>query len=195
MTKKLTRDDLFSLEKYSEIRNEFRNKVMAHKKNRLLAVGPHVTLHFEDRLIMHYQVQEMLRAEKIFDAAGIEEELNAYNPLIPDGTNFKATMMIEYDDPAERQQALKKLVGIDAKTYVQIGKRSKVYAIADEDLERETEEKTSSVHFLRFELTSKMIADAKAGAVIIAGIDHKSYCYEVNPVPQAIMQSLIMDLI
>lgn len=192
--KKLTREDLYSLEKYSEIRNEFRAKVMAHKKNRIVQIGPNVTLHFEDSLIMQYQIQEMLRAEKIFDAAGIQEELDAYNPLIPDGTNFKATMMIEYDDPVERKQALTQLLGIEDKTYVQIAGHDKVYAIADEDLERETEEKTSSVHFLRFELSSAMIADAKAGGQISIGIDHDNYGYQITDLPASVTEALKLDL-
>jgi len=192
---KLTRDDLFSLEKYAEIRTEFRVKVMAHKKNRLLPVGPAVMLHFEDKLIMHYQVQEMLRAEKIFEAEGIEQELEVYNPLIPDGSNFKATMMIEYDDPAERQVALKKLIGIELKTYVQIGDQAKVFAIANEDLERENEEKTSSVHFLRFELDAEMVAMAKSGTDISVGIEHDQYAYQAKPVPANFAAALRQDLV
>ena len=194
MAKKLTRDDLYSLEKYAEIRPEMRTKVMAHKKNRNLAVGPHVTLYFEDPLTVQYQIQEMLRAEKIFDAEGIQEELDAYNPLIPDGSNWKATMMIEYVDPEERIEALKKLIGIDRKTWVQVEGFDKVYAISNEDLERETEDKTSAVHFLRFELTPEMVEAVKNGAAISVGIDHENYHYAVSPIPENYRQSLANDL-
>lgn len=194
MAKKLTRDDLYSLEKYEEIRPEMRAKVMAHKKNRNLAVGPHVTLYFEDPLTIQYQIQEMLRAEKIFDAEGIQEELDAYNPLIPDGSNWKATMMIEYVDPEERIEALKQLIGIDRKTWVQVEGFDKVYAISNEDLERETEDKTSAVHFLRFELTPEMVEAVKNGAAISVGIDHENYHYAVSPIPENYRQSLANDL-
>lgn len=193
-TAKLKRDDLYSLEKYAEIRPEFRAQVMAHKRDRRLPIGPHVTLHFEDRMIMQYQIQEMLRAERIYEAEGIQEELDAYNPLIPDGRNWKATMMIEFDDPAERKVQLSKLIGIERKTYVRIGDHERVYPIANEDLERETEEKTSSVHFLRFELSDAMVADLKNGARLVAGIDHDNYRHEVDPVPDNVRQSLIGDL-
>lgn len=191
---KLTREDLYSLEKYAEVRPEFRAKVMAHKRDRQLAVGPHVTLHFEDRMIMQYQIQEMLRAERIFEAAGIQEELDTYNPLIPDGRNWKATMMVEFDDPDERKAQLAKLIGIERKTYVKIGDHERVYPIANEDLERETAEKTSSVHFLRFELTNEMAADLKGGANLVVGIDHEHYRHEVDPVPHNVRTSLIDDL-
>lgn len=191
---KLIRDDLYTLEDYAEMRDEFRAKVMAHKKNRRLELGENVILIFEDQLIMHYQVQEMLRAEKIFEARGIEEELNAYNPLIPDGTNFKATMMIQYSDIDERKTMLAKLIGIENLTWVQIDKHDKVFAIADEDMERTTEEKTSAVHFLRFELTPNMIDSLKDGATLDAGIDHDSYTCSIHPVAKNITASLIEDL-
>lgn len=191
---KLKRDDLYSLEKYAEIRPEFRAQVMAHKRDRRLPIGPHVTLHFEDRMIMQYQIQEMLRAERIYEAEGIQEELDTYNPLIPDGRNWKATMMVEFDDPAERKVQLSKLIGIERKTYVRIGDHERVYPIANEDLERETEEKTSSVHFLRFELSDAMAADLKNGAKLVAGVDHDNYRHEVDPVPDNVRQSLIGDL-
>jgi hypothetical protein len=190
----LSRDDLFSLEKYSEMRPGFRAEIMRHKKNRVLQVGPNVTLHFEDRKTMHYQIQEMLRAEKIFDSAGIQEELDAYNPLIPDGSNWKATMMVEFPDIDERKVALSRLIGIEARTYVQVDGCDRVYPIADEDLERETEEKTSSVHFLRFELTADMIAAVKAGAVIAVGVDHENYDHRVEAVSPAMRDSLADDL-
>jgi len=194
MPNKLTRDDLYSLEKYAEIRPEMRAKVMEHKKNRNLAIGPNVTMYFEDPLTIQYQIQEMLRAEKIFDAEGINEELAAYNPLIPDGSNWKATMMIEYVDVDERKKALENLIGIDRKTWVQVDGFDKVYAISNEDLERETEEKTSAVHFMRFELTPDMIEAVKKGANISVGIDHENYTHAVSPVPQNYRQALANDL-
>ena len=191
---KLTRDDLFSLEKYAELRPEFRARVMAHKKNRRLPVGPNATLYFEDALTMHYQIQEMLRAERIFEAEGIKEELDAYNPLIPDGSNWKATFMIEFEDAGERQAALGKLVNIEDRVWMQVNGYDKVWAIADEDLERETEDKTSAVHFLRFELTSPMVSAVKNGGSISAGIEHENYCHQVIPVADNIRASLAQDL-
>lgn len=191
---KLTRDDLYSLEKYAEVRNQFRAEVMEHKKNRQLAIGPNATLYFEDRLIMQYQVQEMLRAERIFEASGIQEELDAYNPLIPDGNNWKATFMIEFPDAEERKHALAKLIGIEDRVWMKVEGFDPVYAIADEDLERETADKTSSVHFLRFDLISDMIAAAKDGAAISAGIDHEQYTHAVDPLPANIRDALTADL-
>jgi hypothetical protein len=191
---KLTRNDLYSLETYAEMRNDFRNKVMAHKKNRRLELGDHVVLHFEDQLIMHYQVQEMLRAEKIFESSDIEEELNTYNPLIPDGSNWKATMMIQYSDVDERKKMLARLKGIDNRTWVRVKGHDKVFAISDEDMERESEEKTSAVHFMRFELSPEMITDLKNGTGVAAGIDHETYRYELDPIPENISASLIADL-
>lgn len=191
---KLTRDDLYSLEKYAEIRDEFRTRIMAHKKNRRLELGNNIVLLFEDRLIMHYQVQEMLKAEKIFEADGIQEELDAYNPLIPDGTNWKATMMIQYPDVAERQHMLSRLVGIEDRVWIQVEGHTKVYPIADEDLDRTTEDKTSSVHFLRFELDPLMIGALQKGAGLAAGVDHAHYAATVDPVPENIRLSLVQDL-
>ncbi|MEY6434076.1 DUF3501 family protein [Thioalkalicoccus limnaeus] len=191
---KLTRDDLFSLEKYAEVRPEFRARVMAHKKNRQLPVGPNATLYFEDFLTMRYQIQEMLRAERIFESEGIQEELDAYNPLIPDGSNWKATFMLEYPDEADRKEQLKKLIGVERHIWVQIADFARISPIADEDLERETEEKTSSVHFLRFELTPEMAEATKNGAAISIGIDHPAYTYAVEPVPQNVRDSLAADL-
>lgn len=191
---KLTRDSLYGLEKYAAIRTQFRQEVMAHKKDRQLSVGPNATLYFEDRLTMQYQVQEMLRAERIFEAEGIEDELNAYNPLIPDGSNWKATFMVEVPDEEERRQLLAKLVGVEDRVWVQVAGQDRVYAIADEDMERETSEKTSSVHFLRFELTPPMVAAAKEGAAITAGIDYEGYQHTVDPVPANIRKSLVADL-
>ena len=191
---KLSRADLYSLEEYSEIRDEFRARVMEHKKNRRLDIGDNLVLLFEDRLVMHYQIQEMLKAEKIFDADGIQEELDAYNPLIPDGTNWKATMMIQYADVAERQQMLAKLVGIENRVWLRVGNHDKVYPIADEDLERATDDKTSAVHFLRFELTPAMIADIHKGASISAGVDHENYSVTLDAIPDNVAKSLAEDL-
>jgi len=194
MTKKLTRNDLFSLETYSEKRPEFREKVMQHKKNRQVHLGDNATLYFEDQVTIQYQIQEMLRIEKIFDAEGINEELETYNPLIPDGHNFKATFMIEYAEVEQRKEMLAKLIGIERKTWVQINDCEKVYPIANEDLERETEEKTSSVHFLRFELSDEMVKKAKTGSQISMGIDHPEYLQILDPIPENIQISLVEDL-
>jgi hypothetical protein len=191
---KLTREDLYSLEKYATVRPQFRAEVMEHKKHRKIAIGPNATLYFEDRLTMQYQVQEMLRAERIFEPAGIQEELDAYNPLIPDGSNWKATFMIEYSDIEERRVALERLRGIEDRVWVQVQGFDRVWAIADEDLERESEEKTSSVHFLRFELSPQMSAAVKQGAAVSVGIDHQHYSHSVEPLPQAERDSLAADL-
>jgi hypothetical protein len=191
---KLTRDDLYSLEKYAEIRDDFRSRIMAHKKKRRLNLGDSIVLLFEDRLIMQYQVQEMLKAEKIFEADGIQEELDAYNPLIPDGTNWKATMMIEYTEVSERQRMLSRLVGIENRVWVRVEGHDRVYPIADEDLERATEDKTSAVHFLRFELDPPMIDALHNGARLSAGVEHEHYSALVDPVPDSIRSSLLQDL-
>jgi len=191
---KLTRQDLWSLEDYAQRRDQFRRQVMAHKKNRGLQIGPHLRLLFEDRMTMHYQVQEMLRAERIFEADGIQGELEAYNPLIPDGSNWKATMLIEFEDIAERQKALAQLIGIEDKVWVQVPGHDRVYAIADEDMERERADKTSSVHFLRFELTSQMIQALKHDAHLAAGVDHPNYRYMIEAVPDSLTQALLKDL-
>jgi hypothetical protein len=189
----LNRDDLYSLEQYAKIRTEFRANVMAHKNDRQVSIGAHATLYFEDRLTMQYQVQEMLRAERIFEAEGIQEELDAYNPLIPDGANWKATFMIEYEDVNERRDALSRLRGIEDVVWVKVGDHDKVRAIADEDLEREDETKTSSVHFLRFELSPEMVEAVKQGADVSAGIDHADYTYRTELAPAA-RTSLANDL-
>lgn len=191
---KITRDDLYSLEKYAEIRDEFRSRVMAHKRNRRLNLGDNIVLLFEDRLIMQYQVQEMLKAEKIFEADGIQQELDAYNPLIPDGTNWKATMMIEYPEVSERQRMLSRLVGIEDRVWVRVEGHDRVFAIADEDLERATEDKTSAVHFLRFELDPPMIDALHKGARLSAGAEHEHYSALVDPLPDNIRSSLLQDL-
>lgn len=191
---KLTRDDLYSLEEYSAMRAEFRAKMIAHKKNRVLRLGEHATLHFEDRLLMQYQIQEMLRAEKIFEAEGIQEEIDAYNPLIPDGTNWKATFMLEYDDENIRRQRLSELIGIEKTVWVCVEGFEKIYPICNEDLERETEEKTSSVHFMRFELTTDMCAALKSGAALGAGIQHEKYAVTINALSEGMRDSLTADL-
>lgn len=191
---KLTREDLYSLEEYSAMRDDYRKKIMAHKENRRLELGENIMLSFEDRLIMQYQVQEMLKAEKIFEAEGIEEELGAYNPLIPDGTNWKATMLIQYTDVEERQLQLTRLIGIENQIWMQVEGFDKIYAIADEDLERDNEEKTSAVHFMRYELNQQMIDAVKTGAAISAGVDHENYQVTVKPVADNIRDSLASDL-
>ena len=191
---KLSRDDLFSLEEYAARRPEFRQQVMAHKRARLVPVGPSVTLHFEDRMTMLYQVQEMLRAERVFEADGIDEELAAYNPLIPDGSNFKVTMMIEFPDSDERAVELARLLKVEDKVWVRVGDLDKSWAIADEDMERDTAEKTSAVHFLRLELDAAMVAAAKAGAAIAVGIDHPNYPHVLDPLPETNRASLVGDL-
>jgi len=194
MTQQLTRDDLLSLEQYHEKRPEIRAATMLHKKSRNLPVGPNVTLYFEDATTLKYQIQEILRAEKVFDADGINEELEVYNAMLPTGTNWKATMMIEFVDVGERVKALSQLIGIDRKTWVQVEGFDKVFAISNEDLDRETEDKTSAVHFMRFELTPDMIAAVKQGAAIAMGIDHENYSHEVSPVPENYREALVNDL-
>lgn len=190
----LTRDDLYSLEQYSGLRDEFRGEVLEHKRNRRLALGTNASLYFEDRMTMQYQIQEMLRIERIFDADGINEELEAYNPLIPDGSNWKATFMVEFPEAEERQVMLTQLVDIENRVFVQVGELEKSYAIADEDLERADATKTSAVHFLRFELTGDMVASLKDGVHLIAGIDHENYQVEISPVAENIRLSLLGDL-
>lgn len=191
---KLSRDNLYSLEEYAEMRQQYREEVMQHKKNRRVFLGDNATLYFESELTMRYQVQEMLRIEKIFEKAGIEEELEAYNPLIPDGKNWKATFMIEFSDENDRKTALGKMIGIEEKVYVQVDDLEPVHAIADEDLERDTEEKTSSVHFMRFELSDEMIAGLRNGKALSMGIDHPAYTVQVEISEEAIRNSLLDDL-
>ena len=190
---KLTRSDLFSLEQYAAARPEFRSQVIAHKKNRRVPLGAIAALYFEDRLTMQYQVQEMLRAERIFEADGIQEELDAYNPLIPDGSNLKATFMIEVAAEDERREALAKLKGIEDEVWLRVDGFEPVFAIADEDLDRENEEKTSSVHFMRFEFTPAMIAAARAGAALGAGVSHGGYTQQLEPLPENIRAALVQD--
>lgn len=190
---KLTRSDLYSLEQYAEARPGFRARVIAHKKNRRIPLGDVAALYFEDRLTMQYQIQEMLRIERIFEAEGIQEELDAYNPLIPDGSNLKATFMVEVPDEEERRRVLAELRGIEDEVWLRVDGFEPVFAVADEDLERENAEKTSSVHFMRFEFTPEMIAAARAGAAMGAGITHSAYTRQLEPLPGNIRDSLVQD--
>jgi hypothetical protein len=190
----LKREDLYSLEEYAALRQDYRRKVMEHKKTRQVHLGDHATLYFEDQLTMQYQIQEMLRIEKIFEAEGINEELETYNALIPDGNNWKATFMIEYSDVEERQNALAKLIGIEKKVWVKVGNSEKVYPISNEDLDRETETKTSAVHFMRFELSPEMVEAVKADATISMGIEHVNYSFEILHIDDAVRASLKNDL-
>lgn len=189
----IARDSLWTLEMYAKNRADFRARVIEHKKDRTLHLGDHVTLIFEDELTVRYQIQEMLRIEKTFEERGIQDELDAYNPLIPDGTNLKATMMIEYTDADERKRELAKLKGVEFCVYVQVDGHPKFFAIADEDMERENEEKTSSVHFLRFELSPEMIASFKAGAAVAVGIDHPHLSTRVDEIAPAMQGALARD--
>ena len=190
---KLVETDLLSLERYSRERPEFRARVMAHKKNRQVNVGPNTLWLFEDRLTVQYQVQEMLRTERIFEAEGIAEELAAYNPLIPDGRNWKATLLIEFPDPEVRRVQLEKLRGVEDRCWVQVAGCARLLAIADEDLERENETKTSAVHFLRFELDEAMTAALKAGAALTVGVDHPNYRHELA-VAENVRSAMLTDL-
>ena len=190
----LSAADLMTLEQYARERAGFRARVLAHKRARRLAVGPNATWCFEDRLTVQYQVQEMLRTERIFEPEGIAEELAAYNPLIPDGSNWKVTLLLEFD-ATERPQALARLKGVEDRCWVQVGGHERVFAIADEDLPRENADKTSAVHFLRFELTAPMIASLRAGATIAAGVDHEHYRHEVYPLHAPNRQPLLADLL
>ncbi len=191
---KLKREDLMSLEEYAEKRAEFRKDVLEHKKNRNIALGEHATLYFEDEKTIQYQIQEMLRIEKIFEADAINEELEAYNPLVPDGSNWKATFMIEYGDPEERAKVLATLVGVEDKVWVQVDGFDKVFAIANEDMERSTDEKTSAVHFMRFELTPEMSQAVKEGKDIAMGIDYEGFEQRVAPIAEVSRASLMNDI-
>ncbi|MEK6750340.1 MAG: DUF3501 family protein [Pseudomonadota bacterium] len=192
--RKVTRNELMSLEQYSAQRSAIRTHVMQHKQARRVAIGPHATLYFEDYTTIQYQVQEMLRAERIFESAEIDNEIAVYNPLIPDGRNWKATFMLEYEDVEQRRIALAGLVGIEQNVWVQVIGFPRVMAIADEDLDRNTEEKTSAVHFLRFELSPAMVVAAKEGAGIAMGIEHPNYHYVVSSVTEAQRAALVRDL-
>jgi Protein of unknown function (DUF3501) len=191
---KLARADLMALEQYAAERGRLRNEVIAHKRLRNVQVGPNMTWCFEDRTTVRYQIQEMLRAERIFEPAGIQDELDSYNPLIPDGSNWKATLLVEYPDEGERRAALATLIGVEDRCWVDVDGRERVFAIADEDLERENAEKTSAVHFLRFELSAPMIAALKGGASLSIGVDHENYRHSVSPLPAPVRDALLRDL-
>ena len=190
----LRREDLYSLENYAEKRAGFRTQVLEHKKHRRVDVGPNLSLYFEDRLTVQYQVQEMLRIERIFEAAGIQEELDAYNPLIPDGGNLKCTAMFEFEDVAERRRRLAELSGVENHVWLQVAGFGKVFAIANEDLDRSTEEKTSAVHFMRFELSPEMISALAGGAAWTAGVEHDLYRHE-TAIKSATRDSLLRDFV
>ena len=192
--KKLARQDLMTLEQYAAERPRLRSEVIAHKQLRNVQVGPNMTWCFEDRTTIRYQVLEMLRAERIFEGAGIQDELDAYNPLIPSGSNWKATLLLEFPDPEERRVALEKLIGVEDRCWVRVSEMERVFAIADEDLERENEEKTSAVHFLRFELSPPMIEAMKSGASLSVGVDHENYRHSIAPLPAAVRDTLLLDL-
>ena len=191
---KLTPQSLWTLEHYAKVRNKFREEMIKHKKNRMVRLGENLTLHFEDVETIKYQVQEILRIEKTFEEEGILEELEAYNPLIPDGSNFKCTMMIEYPNEAVRKEKLRILKGIEDKVWVKVEGREKVWAIADEDLQRENDEKTSAVHFLRFELDEDMVKSLKYGVGLAIGVEHESYTVSVDPLQVDVRNSLAGDL-
>jgi Protein of unknown function (DUF3501) len=190
----IQRDSLMTLEAYAKARKEYRARVIPHKKTRTVHLGEHVTLMFEDEQTMRYQIQEMLLSEKAFEEEAIQDELDVYNPLVPDGSNFKATMLIEYDDVEERRVALTQLKGVEDRVWIAVADSPKVWAIADEDLPRENEVKTSAVHFLRFELTPAMAAALKGGAALAVGVDHPSYHAEIPAVEAATRNALAADL-
>jgi Protein of unknown function (DUF3501) len=190
---KITRDSLLTLEAYAKARKDVRAKVIEHKKRRTVRLGAHVTLLFEDEQTIRYQVQEMLRVERIFEEAGIQDELDAYNPLIPDGTNLKATLLIEYENADERTKMLAQLKGLEDQVWIQVEGHARVQAIADEDLERENEEKTSSVHFLRFEFTAPMIEALKRGAPLCMGVSHPAYNATIEKIDSATRAALVED--
>ena len=191
---RITRDSLMTLEAYAKARQDFRAKVMAHKKLRAVHLGEHLTLLFEDELTIRYQIQEILRVEKAFEEQAIQDELAAYNPLVPDGHNWKATLLVEYEDVEERKRALATLKGIEDRVWVQAGSSPRVYAIADEDLERENAEKTSAVHFVRFELTPAMATGLRRGDALAIGVDHPAYTFTLREVPEATRAALLADL-
>ena len=192
--KKLTRKDLLSLEQYAAERTRLRSEVIAHKQARNVQVGPNMTWCFEDYTTIRYQILEMLRAERIFESDGIQGELDAYNPLIPDGANWKVTLLLEFPDPDERRTALEKLIGVEDRCWIRVSEMERVFAIADEDMDRTTDEKTSAVHFLRFELAPSMVEAMKSGASLSIGVDHDNYRHLLGPVPAQIRDSLALDL-
>jgi hypothetical protein len=189
----ISRDSLLTLESYARQREQFRSRVLAHKRDRTVHIGPHVTLIFEDELTVRYQIQEMLRIERTFDEDGIRAELDAYAPLVPDGTNLKATMLIEFEDPERRRVELERLKGIERRVVLQVGTLAKIFAIADEDLERENEKKTSAVHFLRFEFDAAAVAALREGGALAAGIDHPAYSERIDALPRNVVESLVRD--
>jgi Protein of unknown function (DUF3501) len=191
---KLARHDLMTLEQYSIERARLRSEVIAHKQRRNVQVGPNMTWCFEDRLTIQYQVQEMLRAEKVFEPDGIREELDAYNPLIPSGSNWKVTLLLEFPDAEERGRALSKLIGVEDRCWMRVSEMERVFAIADEDLDRENDDKTSAVHFLRFELSPSMVQAMKSGASLSIGVDHDNYRHSLSPLPAAVRDTLGLDL-
>jgi hypothetical protein len=191
---KLARQDLMSLEQYAAERARLRSEVIAHKQLRNLQVGPNMTWCFEDRTTIRYQILEMLRAERIFESEGIQDELDAYNPLIPDGSNWKVTLLIEFTDEAQRRAALERLIGVEDRCWIRVSELDRVFAIADEDMARENAEKTSAVHFLRFELSSAMVGAMKSGATLSIGVDHENYRHSLSPVAAAVADSLRRDL-
>jgi hypothetical protein len=191
---RITRESLLSLEDYAKQRPAFRSKVIAHKKNRTVELGDHITIVFEDELTIRYQIQEMLRVERTYEERGILDELEAYNPLVPDGSNFKATMMVEYPDAAQRRIWLGRLIGVEDRVWIGVEGQPRVYAIADEDLGRENDEKTSSVHFLRFELSGRMKEALRSGAALQLGVDHPAYAATVSPLPPQVRAALLEDL-
>lgn len=191
----ITHESLMTLEAYAKVRKDFRAKVIAHKKLRTVHLGEHLTLLFEDELTIRYQIQEILRVEKAFEEEAIQDELDAYNPLVPDGHNWKVTLLIEYEDVDERTLALAKLKGVEDQVWVQVGISQRVYAIADEDLERENDEKTSAVHFARFELTRSMIEGLNRGIALAIGVDHPAYAFTLREVPEPTRRALLADLV
>ncbi len=191
----ITAESLMSLEQYAKTRKAFRERVLAHKKTRTVQLGEHVTLVFEDELTMRYQIQEMLRVERIFEEEGIRDELDAYNPLVPDGSNWKATMLIEYPDLEERRMALAKLIGVEDRVWVKVEGQPRVYAISDEDLDRENDDKTSAVHFLRFELSAPTKQALKRGAALSMGVDHPHYSVTIDKTGAGTANCLLKDLV
>jgi hypothetical protein len=191
---KLTRRDLMSLQQYAIERVRLRSEVMAHKQRRYVQVGPNMTWCFEDRTTIRYQILEMLRAERIFDSDGIQGELDAYNPLIPDGSNWKVTLLLEFPDSGERRTALERLIGVEDRCWIRVSEMERVFAIADEDMGRENAEKTSAVHFLRFELSSSMVEAVKSGAPVCIGVDHDHYRHSLSPLPAPVVEALRRDL-
>lgn len=191
---KISRSDLLSLEQYSQQRKQMREDIIAHKRTRNIQVGPNMTWCFEDRQTIRYQIQEMLRIERIFESEGIQSELDAYNPLVPDGSNWKVTLLIEYPDPVQRARELAQLKGVEDRCWIRVSELARVFAVADEDIERENAEKTSSVHFLRFELQPGMIQALHGAAALSIGVDHAHYRYDVSPVSAIARDSLVRDL-